>query len=292
VHQSVLLHEVIESLNLAPGREILDCTLGGGGHARAALERITPGGRLVGIDRDEEALEKVRENLKNFRDETVFVRGNFRDLDSILASFGIGKVDGALFDLGLSSLQLEEAERGFSIKLDGPLDMRMDKRQRYDAAQLVNSLNEIEIAHILRDFGEERFSRRIAKAIVRKRPLKTTRELSELVVSTVPHKARHGRIHPATRTFQALRIAVNDELESLRLGLDAAISHLKKRGRICVISFHSLEDRIVKNKFKDCKDRDILKIITKKPVTPQDEEVLINPRSRSAKLRVAERKCG
>ncbi|MBL7068474.1 MAG: 16S rRNA (cytosine(1402)-N(4))-methyltransferase RsmH [Candidatus Omnitrophica bacterium] len=289
VHQSVLLHEVIENLNLAPGKKILDCTLGGGGHARAILEEITPGGKLIGIDQDEGALSIAAGNLKDFGDEAIFVHGNFRNLNSIFNKLDIGEVDGILFDLGLSSLQLEEKERGFSIKLDGPLDMRMNKRQKLDAAQLLNSLSELEIADILKRFGEERFAKRIARAIVRRRPVRRTRELIKLVVNAVPYKARHGRIHLATRTFQALRIAVNDELESLSSGLDAAVRFLKKNGRICVISFHSLEDRIVKNRYKDYKMKNILKIITKKPLTPQDEEVLVNPRSRSAKLRVAEK---
>lgn len=289
MHQSVLLHEVIENLNLAPGKKILDCTLGGGGHARAILEEITPGGKLIGIDQDEGALSIAAGNLKDFGDEAIFVHGNFRNLNSIFNKLDIGEVDGILFDLGLSSLQLEEKERGFSIKLDGPLDMRMNKRQKLDAAQLLNSLSELEIADILKRFGEERFAKRIARAIVRRRPVRRTRELIKLVVNAVPYKARHGRIHLATRTFQALRIAVNDELESLSSGLDAAVRFLKKNGRICVISFHSLEDRIVKNRYKDYKMKNILKIITKKPLTPQDEEVLVNPRSRSAKLRVAEK---
>lgn len=287
MHQAVLLHEIVEYLNLAPGKTILDCTVGCGGHARAILELITPGGVLIGIDQDKDALEIASENLKRFKGNIRLVHDSFRNFKSILSELNIGEVDGVLFDLGLSSLQLEQEERGFSIRLNGPLDMRMDRRLKIDAAFLVNTLSEQKTAEILREFGEERRAKRIAKAIVAGRPVKTTRQLAEIVSRAVPVK--HKRIHPATRTFQALRIAVNHELEALDSALGVVPDRVRKGGRICVVSFHSLEDRIVKNKFRDCKRRHLFKIITKKPITPQTEEVLINPRSRSAKLRVAER---
>lgn len=289
MHQAVLLHEVLEYLNLAPGKTILDCTVGCGGHGRAILELITPGGRLIGIDQDEEAIEVASHNLKEFCGNIFFVNDNFRNLRNILTELNIGEVDGMVFDLGLSSLQLEERKRGFSIKQDGPLDMRMSRSLKIDAECLLNKLKEFEIAEILKNFGEERFSRRIARAIVAKRPICTTQKLVRIILEAVPFKSRHGRIHPATRTFQALRIAVNHELESLDATLDVLPRFLKRGGRICIISFHSLEDRIVKNKFRDYKRQDVLRILTKKPIRPEREEVLINPRSRSAKLRVAER---
>ena len=283
------MHEVLEYLKLSPGNKVLDCTVGGGGHAGAILEDITPGGILIGIDQDEDALKTASGRLREFKDNIYLIRENFTNLDKVLSELKVGKVDGVLFDLGLSSLQLEAKERGFSIKQDGPLDMRMDRRLNIDAGYLVNRLKGFEIADILKRFGEERWSGRIAKAIVSNRPIGSTRRLAEIVSGAIPERFRRSRIHPATRTFQAFRIAVNRELEALRSGLDRVIDCIKAGGRICVISFHSLEDRIVKNKYKDFKKRDLLKLITKKPVTPQREEVLINPRARSAKLRVAER---
>ncbi len=289
MHRAVLLQETIENLKLAPGKTIVDCTLGCGGHARAILERITPDGKLIGIDRDKDALEKAAGSLENYKKNISFVHGNFRHLDSILREQKTGKVDGIIFDLGLSSLQLEKAERGFSIKHDGPLDMRMDRSSGMGAARLVNTLRETEILKILSEFGEERFSGRITRSIVAKRPIRTTRQLAEIVSMAVPPKARHGRIHPATRTFQALRIAVNDELGALGEALDLAVKLTAASGRICVISFHSLEDRMVKTTFRELKEKGTLSIITKKPIAPKEEEVLINPRSRSAKLRVAEK---
>lgn len=289
MHRAVLVHETIENLNLAPGKTIVDCTLGCGGHARAVLERITPGGKLIGIDRDKDAIEKAAGSLENYKKDISFVHGNFKDLDGILREQKTGRIDGIVFDLGLSSLQLEKAERGFSIKHDGPLDMRMDRSSGVDAARLVNTLKETEILKILSEFGEERFSGRIARSIVAKRPVMTTHQLAEIVRRAVPPKARHGRIHPATRTFQALRIAVNDELGALKAALDIAVELTAKGGRICVVSFHSLEDRMVKTAFRDHKAKGTLSIITKKPITPKKEEVLINPRSRSAKLRAAEK---
>ncbi len=284
-----MTYEVLDYLDAAPGKDIVDCTVGGGGHARAILERIAPYGRLIGIDADEEALGIARSNLEDFKDRVRLIHGNFRDIDSILSKQDLGVVDGVIYDLGISSFQLEKEERGFSIKLDGPLDMRMDGGLRLNAGYLVNKLRRDELADILRSFGEERYAGRIAKAIVANRPTVTTRRLAEIVSRAVPVGYRHGRIHPATRTFQALRIAVNGELEALSSSLDKVFDHLKTGGRICVISFHSLEDRIVKNRFRDQAKKNIVKIITKKPLVPKAEEVLSNPRSRSAKLRVAER---
>jgi len=289
VHRAVLLQEVLENLKPAPGKKILDCTVGGGGHSRFILELITPGGKLIGIDQDSSALKTASERLKGFEKETVLIKGNFRDAKSILTKQGLGKVDGVLYDLGLSSLQLEEGERGFSIKLNAPLDMRMDRGQKINAGNLVNKISEPDLKGILKSLGEERQAGRIARAIVSRRPIMTTHQLAETVLRAIPAKRRSARIHPATRTFQALRIAVNDELGALNEALDNLPGIVKEGGRICIISFHSLEDRIVKHRFKAYKKANILNIVTKKPITPEREEILINPRSRSAKLRVAER---
>ncbi|MEE8360364.1 MAG: 16S rRNA (cytosine(1402)-N(4))-methyltransferase RsmH [Candidatus Omnitrophota bacterium] len=289
MHQPVLLREVLGYLDLAPGKTIVDCTVGLGGHAKAILERIVPGGTLVGIDRDGETLANARENLKEFKDNIFLAQGNFKNIKDVIKEFDVGEIDGYLFDLGISSFQLEESKRGFSLKHNGPLDMRMDRTLDVSAGYLVNTLREVEIARILKSYGEERFSGRIARAIVRNRPLETTAQLAETVSAVVPAYYRHGRIHPATRTFQAIRIAVNGELEALDDALDKIPELLNKGTRVCVISFHSLEDRIVKNRFKDYKQRGVLEIITKKPIRPTPEEVASNPRSRSAKLRVAER---
>jgi 16S rRNA (cytosine1402-N4)-methyltransferase len=289
VHKPVLLSQLIEHLDPAPGDKILDCTVGGGGHAEAILERIGPDGMLIGIDRDERALAEARRNLERFGESARLEKCDFKDTNGLLDRLKIGEVDGVIYDLGVSSFQLEEKERGFSLKLDGPLDMRMDRGLKVNAAYLVNKLDEEEIAGILREYGEERFSGRIAHAIVRSRPVKTTRELAGIVERAMPVASRHGRIHPATRTFQALRIAVNDELGSLDSALGSILGRVKRGGRICVISFHSLEDRIVKNSFREQKRQGVLKLVTKKPVRPDKEELQKNPRSRSAKLRVAER---
>lgn len=289
MHQPVLLSEVVEGLKLAPGKKIVDCTLGCGGHAEAVLERIAPEGMLIGIDQDEESLKLAGNRLKKFEKKLLLIQDNFRNLKSILKKVNVGEVDGILFDLGLSSFQLEEEKRGFSINKDGPVDMRMDLRQNTNAAHLINSLDQKEIARILREFGEERYSGRIARAIVSERPITSTHSLALAVSKVVPAKYRHGRIHPATRTFQALRIAVNNELEVLKIVLKDVTGLVKKNGRICVISFHSLEDRIVKQTFREHKNNGLLKIITKKPLTPEEKEIFSNPRSRSAKLRVAER---
>ncbi|MFH1753119.1 MAG: 16S rRNA (cytosine(1402)-N(4))-methyltransferase RsmH [Candidatus Omnitrophota bacterium] len=289
VHHPVLLQEVLEHLNLAPGKNIVDCTVGLGGHAKAILQRIAPHGKLIGIDKDSDALKRARENLKEFKSNVFLTKGNFKDLKKIIESYNVGEIDGYLFDLGVSSLQLEEGARGFSLKENGPLDMRMDRSLDLSAGYLVNSSRESEIAGILRKYGEENFSGRIAKAIVKNRPLETTLDLAETIRAAVPTHYRYGRIHPATRTFQALRIAVNGELEALDGVLDQIPGTLAKGARACIISFHSLEDRIVKNRFREYGRGGVLKVITKKPIRPTPEEVAYNPRSRSAKMRAAER---
>ncbi len=251
-----------------------------------------PGGRLIGIDKDAEALEIAKDRLKKFRESIILVHDSFDDLRAIFEKSGIEKADGFLFDLGVSSLQLDSADRGFSFRYDAPLDMRMDKEGPLSAYDIVNGSGEAELSWILEHYGEERFSRRIAKAIAARRkiaPIGRTGELVETILRAVPYKGRHGRVHPATRTFQALRIAVNKELAALEKALDEAIGLLRSSGLICVISYHSLEDRIVKNKFKEAKAGGTLELIYKKPLTPGEAEIGENPRSRSAKMRLARR---
>jgi 16S rRNA (cytosine1402-N4)-methyltransferase len=289
MHRSVLLDEVLEYLRPSGGQTIVDCTVGCAGHAKAIAERIAPDGKLIGIDRDDESLDIARGNLEEFKSITHLARGNFKDIKSILSGLDIGKADGFLFDLGISSFQLEKEERGFSIKSKGPLDMRMDRGLSVGAGEIVNSCDENELARIIREYGEERYSGRIARAIVSKRPLTDTKNLADTVSAAVPGGYRYGRIHPATRTFQAIRIAVNGELDAIKPALDGAISMLDPGGKIAVISFHSLEDRIVKHRFRDLSKEGALNILTKKPVRPGRAEVVSNPRARSAKLRVAER---
>ena len=292
LHRPVLLKEIIDFLNLAPGKIIIDATVGGGGHASEILRRISPGGLLIGIDRDGESLEIARKRLIAQGREFKLVNHNFRDLKEIIKSLGVDLVDGILFDLGISSIQIDSEERGFSIKNLGPLDMRMDRRERTLAKDLVNNLTEQELSTIIRDLGEERFHKRIARGIVfarKKNKIQNTHELARIVVESLPYKNRHTRIHPATRTFQALRISVNDELGAIEEAIRSAPYILKKNGRLCVISFHSLEDRIAKNVLRDFKQEKYTRTLTKKPVRAGEEELLQNPRSRSAKLRVCER---
>ena len=252
-----------------------------------------PDGRLIGIDRDGEALEIARERLRRFGETNVLlIQGNFGELKAIFEKSNIERADGFLFDLGVSSMQLDTAERGFSFRYDAPLDMRMDKEAGATAADLINRAPEAELSRILYEYGEERFNRRIAKAIVEERRqgrIDTTGRLVNVIMRAVPYKGKHGRVHPATRTFQALRIAVNNELEVLARALDDAIGLLGLGGAICVISYHSLEDRIVKSKFKEAKAAGAIDILYKKPLTPADGEIGENPRSRSAKLRAARR---
>lgn len=306
-HRPVLLNETIALLDPKPGGVFLDATLGGGGHAAAILERTSPNGILVGIDRDPEAIEYASRRLARYGQRVKLVQGNFRDVGLILASVEVVELDGALFDLGVSSHQLE-SERGFSFMRDQPLDMRMSPFEGTpSAADVVNTYSESDLAEIIRRYGEERYARRIARAIVERRksaPIRTTGELVDTILSAVGGKYRGLDIHPATRTFQAIRIEVNRELEAVEKGVTDAIEHLKIGGRICVISFHSLEDRIVKKTFRrlsghcecppralkcECGAKKILRILTKKPVTPNEKEIAENPRSRSAKLRCAER---
>lgn len=293
-HIPVMVKEVLGHLDLGPGKTIVDATIGTGGHAKAMLQRIMPGGRLIGIDRDRESLDIARERLSDFSSACEFMHGNFVDLDSILKELEIKKIDGILFDLGISSYQLSEPERGFSFQYDGPLDMRLDRTSYISAYDLVNNLNEEEISSLLWTFGQERWHNRIARFLVeerQKQAITTTEQLSSIVIKAIPakYRYRHYRIHPATRTFQAMRIAVNRELETLETAIDKAVGLLDTSGRICVICFHSLEDRIVKFGFRKAASMGLIKIITPKPLTPTETEVRENPLSRSSKLRAAER---
>ncbi len=289
VHIPVMCNELLKYLELGQGSTVLDCTVGLGGHADAILQEIGPQGRFLGIEQDSQALEVAQSKLQKF-DNCVLLQGNFRNIDAILARLKVKEVDGIIFDLGVSSLQLDSADRGFSFRLDAPLDMRMDRNLQLSAFDLINFLPEISLSNILKKYGEERWHNRISRAIVSERKkalIATTGQLVELIRRVAPYG--HSKIHPATRTFQALRIAVNDELEALRLGLNKCVDFLKPAARICVISFHSLEDRIVKHQFRYFAKEGKLKIITKKPLRPTYKEAVNNPRARSAKLRVAER---
>ncbi|MDD5247016.1 MAG: 16S rRNA (cytosine(1402)-N(4))-methyltransferase RsmH [Candidatus Omnitrophica bacterium] len=291
-HIPVMLKEVVEYLNLSPGKTVVDATVGTGGHSLEIIKRISPGGKLIAIDRDNESLAIAKERLRKYSDACEFIYANFVDMDKVLAGSQAGKIDGVLFDLGISSVQLDNPERGFSFQNEGPLDMRVDREGYISAYDLINNLNEDEISGLLRDFGQERWHNRIARSLVRERqkhPISTTSELCDVVVRALPPRYRHYRIHPATRTFQAVRIAVNRELENLQKAMDNTVSTLKKNGRICVISFHSLEDRVVKFSFRNFAASGLIKIITPKPLTPDLAERADNPSSRSAKLRVAER---
>lgn len=287
-HQPVMVKEVLDILQPERGGIYVDCTTGEGGHSEAILRRLPPSGTLICIDRDEELLKIAEERLRHLHPNIHFLHSNFSQISSLLAEMNISLVDGFLFDLGLSLRQIESPERGFSFKSEGPLDMRMDKSQSLTAKDLVNSLREKELASLFRELGEEPFADRIASAIVEQRkrkPISSTRELAELVEKVVK---RRGRIHPATRVFMALRIAVNKELEELRSALPSAITLLRAGGRLCVLSYHSLEDRIVKQTFKANKDK--LNLLTPKPLRPSREEITINPKARSAKLRAVERR--
>jgi 16S rRNA (cytosine1402-N4)-methyltransferase len=291
-HIPVMVEEVMDLLRCGPGRTYVDATLGGGGHAEEILKRTGPDGILIGMEWDQEAIDEAGKRLKSYGSRARIFRENFIHLPEILKTMEIEGVDGILLDLGLSSLQLEREERGFSFKGEGPLDMRMDDRRDCTAADLVNGLPLEELEGILFEYGEERWSRRIAKAIVSERekePIQTTQALRKIVHRAIPGRFRSYRIDPATRTFQALRIKVNEELENLKEILGSAWKVLKKEGRMCIISFHSLEDRMVKEAFRRGDRESMLRILTKKPLTPSEEEQEQNPRSRSAKLRCAER---
>lgn len=292
-HVSVLLHEAVDSLNLKEGDIFVDGTLGSAGHSSEVARRFGDSVEIVGLDRDIDALNRSDERLRTLTSAHYLKLSSFRNIDEVLKALGISKVNGVLLDLGISSEQIDESGRGFSFKRDEPLHMSMDK----DAADLtaktiLNTWDEDALELIIRGFGEEKYSRKIAREIVRRRaekPFETTTDLSDAVRAATPTAYHHGRIDPATRTFQAIRIAVNEELTALEEGLRKGFDALESGGRFAVISFHSLEDRIVKNFFRDRVKEGGAKLITKKPIVPSDEEVAANPRSRSAKLRVIEK---
>ena len=304
-HLPVMAEEVVGYLVAHDRGAYLDCTVGTGGHATTILERASPNGRLVGIDVDPEAIALAERRLRSYGDRVTLAHGNFADLDCILSQQQISEVDGVLMDLGVSSLQLDAPSRGFSFRRGGSLDMRMDQTTGQPILRDLNNMGAAELEGIIRDFGEERWARRIAVRIVEARrmsPITTTVQLAEIVERSIPRSV--GNIHPATRTFQALRIYKNRELENLKIGIDKAVSVLRPSGRICAISFHSLEDRIVKRAFRAmergcicppkapvcvCGRGPALKVLTRRPLTPQEEEIRTNPRCRSAKLRVAEK---
>lgn len=302
-HQPVLVNEVVALLDPKPGGVFIDATVGGGGHSEQLLKRIGPNGTLIGIDRDPEALQFARKRLSAMEGHISLVEGNFGDLESILASQGVREFDGALFDFGVSSHQLD-SPRGFSFQRDEPLDMRMGQDSR-SAADIVNEYTEAELARVIYEYGEERYSRRIARAIVGRRAdkqIRTTRELAEIIISAIPGGGRGQDIHPATRSFQGIRIECNGELEAIEKALPVAVNALKIGGIVAAISFHSLEDRLVKKIFLRlaghcecppklptcvCGAKETVKVLTRKPITASAEEIEGNPRSRSAKLRAA-----
>jgi 16S rRNA (cytosine1402-N4)-methyltransferase len=304
-HEPVMVKEVIESLLVSRTGIYVDCTLGGAGHAYAILKETDA--LLVGIDCDDDALQFAEKKLAEFGSRKVLVKANFADLDNILKNLNIEKVDGVLMDLGVSSHQLDTDQRGFSFSQQAPLDMRMDRSLNISAYDIVNSFAQSELENIIRFYGEEKMAARIARTISRKRqlsPIETTKDLAAIVASCMPAKLKWQKIHPATRTFQAIRIAVNNELDNIKPAIDAAVEALKPGGRLCVISFHSLEDRIVKNEIRSlegvcvcpkdvpfcvCQKEAKLKNLTRKVIVPAAEEIEANPRARSAKLRVAGR---
>lgn len=304
-HIPVMLNEVITHLNLQQGGTYIDCTLGGGGHTSEIIKKIQPGGRVIGIDQDPNALQAAQNRLAMYKDRITFVHSNFYRLKDIVQENEVGEADGVLFDLGVSSHQLDEGDRGFSYMQDAPLDMRMNPQDKVTAENLVNELEELELARIIKEYGEERWAKRIARFIVENRQNKrigTTGELVGIIKKAVPAGARREGPHPAKRTFQALRIAVNDELNRFAQTLRDTVDILKPGGRVCVISFHSLEDRITKEVFRDlakdcicppelpvcrCNKQKQIDIITSKPVLPGAQEIENNPRARSAKLRAA-----
>lgn len=306
-HVSVLLNETIEGLNINPDGIYVDGTLGGGGHAYEVCKRLSPKGRFIGIDQDGDALEAAKERLAEFSEVTSFVRSNYSEIDTILKDLGVSKVDGIVLDLGVSSYQLDTIERGFSYKENAPLDMRMDSRQSKTAAAVVNEYSEFELYRIIRDYGEDKFAKNIAKHIVMERekaPITTTKELSDIIKASIPMKVQAKGGHPAKKTFQAIRIEVNKELEVLNESIDTMIEHLNPEGRLCIITFHSLEDRIVKTKFKNnenpcicppdfpvcvCNKESKGQVVTRKPIVPSEEEIINNKRAKSSKLRIFEK---
>lgn len=306
-HVTVLRDEAVAGLNIRPGGIYVDCTLGGAGHSSLIASQLTEGGRLIAIDQDDWALDNARERLSAYMDRVTLVKSNFRHIKDIVSDLGLEGVDGVLFDLGVSSPQLDEGERGFSYNADAPLDMRMDQQAALTAYDIINEWDEEEIAKVIWEYGEEKFSRRIARQIVQyraKQPVQTTGELVELIKEGIPAAARRTGPHPAKRTFQAIRIAVNDELNAFKEAVADAISVLRPGGRVSVITFHSLEDRICKQVYQElskgctcppsfpicaCGNKATVKVITRKPILPSAEELEANPRARSAKLRVAEK---
>lgn len=306
-HVSVLLEETVEELNIKPDGIYVDGTLGGGGHAFHICQKLSDQGRYIGIDQDADAIAASSERLKEFGSRVTIVRDNYRNMPKVLNELGIEQVDGILLDLGVSSFQLDEKERGFTYREDVPLDMRMDRRQSLTAREIVNEYSEMELFRVIRDYGEEKFAKNIAKHIVNKRkehPIETTGELIEIIKAAIPMKVRAVGGHPAKKTFQAIRIECNKELEVLKDSLDAMIDLLKPGGRLCIITFHSLEDRIVKRAFKKnenpctcppnfpvcvCGNISKGKQLTRKPIIPGEKELNENKRAKSSKLRVFER---
>ncbi len=307
-HKSVLLYETIDSLNMKPDGIYVDGTLGGGGHALEVCRRLGEHGRLIGIDQDSDAIAAATERLKEYKDKVTVVRSNYENIHGVLAELGIEKVDGIYLDLGVSSYQLDVPERGFTYREeDAPLDMRMDQRNPQTAADIINQYSEFDLYRIIRDYGEDKFAKNIAKHIVRARetkPIETAGELSEIIKGAIPAKIRAVGGHPSKRTFQAIRIELNHELDVLKNSLDTMIGLLNPGGRLSIITFHSLEDRIVKTRFKDnedpcicppnfpvcvCGRKSMGKVVTRKPILPSEEEISENKRSKSSKLRVFER---
>ena len=304
-HKSVLLEETIENLNIKPDGIYVDGTLGGGGHSYHIAEQLSSNGRLIGIDQDADAIAAATKRLEPFSDR---VRNNYCNFEQVLKELSIDKVDGIVLDLGVSSYQLDTAERGFTYKTDAPLDMRMDQRQQLTAKDIVNTYSEFDLYRIIRDYGEDRFAKNIARHIVSARqikPIETTFELNEVIKAAIPVKVRAVGGHPAKKTFQAIRIELNHELDVLEDSIDTMIDHLNDKGRICIITFHSLEDRIVKTRFRNCENpctcppdfpvcvcgkKSKGKVITRKPIVPSEEELEENKRSKSSKLRVFERR--
>lgn len=306
-HTSVLLHETVDGLNVRPDGIYVDATLGGGGHAFEVCRRLGSAGRLIGIDQDADAIKAAGQRLEGFGEKVTVIRSNYRDMKPELHKLGIDSVDGITLDLGVSSYQLDTADRGFSYRMDAPLDMRMDQRQKMTARDIVNEYSEVELFRVIRDYGEDRFAKNIAKHIVAERekaPIETTGQLNEIIRHSIPMKIQKTGGHPSKRTFQAIRIELNHELEVLRDSLDDMIDMLSPGGRICVITFHSLEDRIVKSAFRRnenpctcpshfpvcvCGKVSKGKVVTRKPILPSPEEQESNSRSKSAKLRIFER---
>ena len=308
-HYSVLRDETIEELHIKPDGIYVDGTLGGAGHSYEICKRLSDKGRLIGIDQDEDAIAAASKRLEEFKDRVTIVRSNYSDMKNVLRELGIEKVDGIVLDLGVSSLQLDTPERGFTYRSeDAPLDMRMDNRNLLTAKDIVNTYSEMELFRIIRDYGEDRFAKNIAKHIVKareKNSINTTGELNEIIRAAIPQKVRATGGHPSKRTYQAIRIELNHELDVLQDNLDDMIDLLNDQGRICIITFHSLEDRIVKSNFKKnenpctcpsnfpvcvCGNKSKGHVVTRKPILPSDEELEVNSRSKSAKLRVFEKK--